>query len=488
MADMLSILVPTQQLRQTQEQGLSLQAQQRMRLLGLALPELRMELRQRAELNPFLEYEAPLPEVSLDAVVDAAVAREGQEDNLDYFNASLEGFGDQMDAVDRLELERRHDWTVLNQTEPETLYRHLAKQIYEQYPEGKQRELLLFLCDALDDDGYLRVPMRTLMADWWQACGGRPPKGCVTEAVLAEGIRKVQALDPFGVGARSLAECLELQVRADMTYREERALYLRLCHRLGSVLTEPRERLAKQLRCTPMALSEALAYLRTLNPFPGRVFAPREGMESPEVVAIQDEDGAWHAICDERLFPLFRVDEAAVALAKREAKCREERRAVEALEDDARLYVEAYHERNATLLRIAERIFNYQSAFLASGGDLLTLRPLLQYEIAKEVGYDESTISRTLKNKSVRVATNRKLIPMKAFFTRSVTTEDATERQVKEKLRQLIDTEDRTHPLSDQMLTEALAVAGMPLARRTVAKYREALGIPSTRDRRQRYV
>ncbi len=447
-----------------------------------------MELRQRAEQNPFLEYEDCLPAESLDAALDAAVAQEGQEDNLDYFNASLEGFGDQMDAVDRSELERRYDWQILNQTEPETLYRHLAQQVYQQVPEGPHRELLLFLCDAVDDDGYLRASLRELTADWWQACGGQPPEGFTTESAVASAIREVQALAPAGVGARSLAECLELQVKADPKYRVERELYLRLCHRLGNILTETQERLAKQLRCTPEELMAALAYLRTLNPFPGRAFAPREGLETPEVVAVQEEDGSWHAVCDERHFPLFRVDEAAVALAKQEAKQREERQAVAALEESARMLVEAYHERNGTLQRIAERIFNHQSAFLTSGGDMATLKPLLQCDIAREVGYDESTISRTLKGKSVRVATSRKLIPMKAFFTRAVTTEDATELQVKAKLRELIEAEDRKHPLSDQALTEALTKAGMPLARRTVAKYREAMGIPSTRERRQRYV
>ncbi len=487
MAQLSAQLLPGQHLRQTQEQVLSQLAQQRLKLLPLPLPELRRELRQRAEANPFLEYAEPRHEVSLDALVEPSLERADPTDNLDYFNASLEGFGDQADPTALAEAERRHQYHLLSQTEPETLYRHLERQVLQQFPPGDDRDLLLFICDALDGDGYLRAPVAEVLADWWETWHGQPPESLSTEAAIQTALRTVQTLDPVGVGARSLAECLELQVRADTAYQVNRALYLRLCHRLGNLLTDPPERLARTLRCTPAELTAALAYLRTLNPFPGRAFAPPEALETPEVVALW-EDGAWRAVCDERRFPLFRVDEAQVRLAKEAVASAEERRSVAELEGQARLLVDAYHERNETLRRVAQAVFNHQTAFLSSGGDPATLRPLMQKTIAEEIGYDESIISRTLKDKAVRVATSRQLLPFKAFFTHALpaSSEAVSDQQAKSALRALVEGEDRRKPLSDQALMEALAGQGIVLARRTVAKYREQLGIPSTRDRRQR--
>lgn len=478
-----------QQLRTAQEQTLSLQMRQRLSLLPLPLAELGLALRQRAEQNPFLEYEPPLRTESLDAAADAALAGEDQRDNLDYFNASLEGFGDQADPVAAAEAARRHEWLVLSQTEPETLYRHLERQALQQMAPGPQRDLVLFVCDALDGDGYLRTPEQTLLADWWQACDGRPELGEM--AHLTRAIRTVQGFDPVGVGARSLAECLELQVRADPRPSTERGLRLRLCHRLGSVLTEPPARLARALRCTPEELADALAYLRTLNPFPGRAFAPEERVETPELVAVPDGAGGWKALCDERRFPLFRVDEASVAAAKAAASTREQRAEIADLEGRARLWAEAYQGRNETLRRVAQAAFDRQGGFLASGGDPATLRPLLQREVAAAVGFDESIVSRAVKGKTVRVATSRKVLPLRAFFTHALPAsaaegEGVSDQRAKGALRALVAAEDPLKPLSDQALTEALAAQGIPLARRTVAKYRELLGIPSTRDRRKR--
>lgn len=465
-----------------------MQARQRLRLLPLALPELCTELRRQAEQNPFLEYDGPLDgAVSLDAMAERAAPAEDEAEDLDYLNASLEGFGDQADPAAQAEAERRHDWLIETQTAPETLYRHLARQVCEQMAAGPRRDLTLLVCDALDADGYLREGVHDLLGDWWQANGGRPPAD-FSEADVEQAIRAVQTLDPVGVGARSLAECLALQTRADPRNLPDRGLYLRLCDRLGSVLTESREGLARSLQCTPEDLARALAYLRTLNPFPGRAFAPNEPLESPEIVALRGPDGRWRAVCDERRFPLFRVDEAAIEAARAAAKTHDERASVTALAEQARLGVEAYQERNDTLRRVAQAAFDRQGAFLDSGGDPATLRPLLQKEVAEAVGYDKSIVSRAVRDKAVRVATSRKLLPLAAFFTHALTAEGeapVSDQQAKGALRALIAAEDPARPLSDQALAEALTARGIPVARRTVAKYREQLGIASTRERRR---
>ena len=474
--------------RQTQETTLSMQARQRLRLLPLPLPELRAELRRQAEQNPFLEYQEPLVgAVSLDAVAERDAAAADETEDLDYLNASLEGFGDQADPEALAEATRRHDWLIATQTEPETLYRHLERQVLRQMAEGPRRDLTLLVCDALDADGYLREDAHALLADWWQANGGQPPVA-FTEADAEAAVKTVQGLDPVGVGARSLAECLALQTRADPRDLPDRALYLRLCDRLGSLLTESRERLARDLRCTPEELAGALAYLRTLNPFPGRAFAPREPLESPEIVALRGPDGRWRAVCDERRFPLFRVDEAAIEAARAAARTRDERACVTDLAERARSEAEAYRERNDTLRRVAQAAFDRQGAFLDSGGDPATLRPLLQKEVAEAVGYDKSIVSRVVRDKAVRVATSRRLLPLAGFFTHAVASEGeeaVSDQQAKGALKALVAAENPAHPLSDQALAEALAAQGIAVARRTVAKYREQLGIASTRERRR---
>jgi RNA polymerase sigma-54 factor len=256
------------------------------------------------------------------------------------------------------------------------------------------------------------------------------------------------------------------------------------------LLTDSPAQLAKTLQCTPEQFSDALAYIRTLNPFPGRGFAKEPPPEPPEIVAVRHADGHWVAQCNEEDLPLFRMNEEAVASAKAHAKSKDDRECITEYEMQARLWTEAYRERNETLRRVAQLVFDRQTPFLESGGDPATLKPLLQRDIAEVIGYDESTISRAVKEKVVRVSGSQKLLPLKSFFTHALptsantATDAVSEQQAKSALKALIDAEDRKHPLSDQALMEALAAQHILLARRTVAKYREQLGIPSTRERR----
>lgn len=478
-----------QEQRQAQEMHLSLQARQRLELLQLPLIELTTSLRQKAEQNPFLEFEPPLHGESLEAAQEAYL-REEQKDS-EYFNSGREGYGDQKDPAAREEAARKHDWQIASLTEPETLYRHLERQVLEQMTPGPERELVLFVCAALDARGYLRESQQALLSAWFSACGGTPVLSRPQD--LERAIRTVQTLDPVGVGARSLRECLELQIRADDRYNLLRDLEIRLCQRLESVATQRPEQLAKILRCTPEELRQALADLRKLNPAPGLAYARQEPLGVPEIVAIQRPDGSWKAVCDERNFPLFRVDEASVEEAKAYAKGRDEQKQVADWERQADSWVEAYHERNETLQRVAQLTFDRQGAYLASGGNPATLKPLLQRDIAQAIGYDESIVSRAIKDKSVRVATSRKLLSLSSFFSRALPSSASTEaeslsdKQVKSVIKALIDAEDPARPLSDEALTKALADQHhLTLARRTVAKYREQLGIPSTRDRKRK--
>ena len=476
-----------QQQRQVQRQQLSLQAVQQLQLLQLPLAALTTELRQRAEQNPFITYEPPLVAT---AMSDLFTPEENPQESEDYFCNRFEGFGENGDP----EASERHEQFLLSRSAPETLYQHLERQVLENYAPGPQRDLLLFLCDAVDADGYLRHTPHALLQDWWEAHQGQPPLS--EEHHIVEAIRELQTLDPAGVGARSLAECLELQVRADPTPSTERLVRIKLCHRLN-LLDAPNEapartfaRLGKLLHCSPDEVAQALAYLRTLNPFPGRAFAAEPPPEPPEVRAIRTPDGHWIAQCNDDILPVFKINEAALYDAKQAVVAKADLAWVNEYEAQARLWTEAYVARNETLRKVAQAIFNHQPAFLDSNGDPAALKPLLQKDIAEELGFDESTVSRAVKEKMVRVLPSGKGLSLKAFFTRALPAatggadEQRSEQQAKQALKALIDAEDTANPLSDQALTEVLTQQGFSLKRRTVAKYRESLGIPSTRERR----
>ena len=483
-------LVFGRQQRQALEQALSPLTLQRLNFLQLPLPALNRELRQKAEQNPFLVYEPPRRDESLEALAEPELARNDTTGDLDYYNGSREGFGDQRDPAAAEALARRHDFQLLSQTAPETLYRHLERQVLQQTGPGERQEFFLFLCDALDADGYLRTPARQLLEDWRQLRGGETAFG--SERAIARGVRAVQSLDPVGVGARNLAECLKLQVRADPAYSAERSLRLRLCDHLGGLLAKTPAQLAKDLRCSPEELQRALAYLRTLNPAPGRAFAAERPLEVPEVTAVRAPDGRWVAVCETQRFPLFRIDEEAVGRAKASPRLsREERAQTAAWESQAQMLAEAYAGRNETLRQVAQAVFDRQKAFLDSAGDPATLLPLLQRDVAQALGCDESVVSRAVKDKVVLVKASRKLLPLRRFFARPLPREAPgeaalSEQSAKRALREAVAAEPTDAPLSDQALAESLARQGMVLARRTVAKYREQLGIPSTRERRRR--
>ena len=478
-----------QQQRQVQRQQLSQQTVQQLQLLQLPLAALTTELRQRAEQNPFITYEPPL---IASPMSDLLTPEENPQESEDYFCNRFEGYGENRDP----KASDRHEQFLLSLSAPETLYQHLERQVLENYAPGPQRDLLLFLCDAVDTDGYLRHTPHALLQDWWEAHQGRPALS--EEHDIVEAIRELQTLDPAGVGARSLAECLELQVRADPTPSTERLTRIKLCHRL-TLLDAPNEapertfaRLAKLLHCTPEEVAQALAYLRTLNPYPGRAFASEPPPEPPEVRAIRSATGHWIAQCNDESLPIFKLNEVALDDAKSAVVAKDDLAWVNEYEAQARLWTEAYAARNETLRKVAQVIFTHQRDFLDAQGDPATLKPLLQKEVAETLGFDESTVSRAVKEKMVRVIPSGKLLSLKTFFTRALPTakegsgELLSEQQAKQALKALIDGEDAANPLSDQTLTEALTQQGFSLKRRTVAKYRESLGIPSTRERRRK--
>lgn len=489
---MKAALTPSSQQQQRQQQRqevtLSRLAQQRLAFLQLPLAQLTNDLRTKAEKNPFLIYESKEHMDSIEASQERVLTKAAEtQTTSDAFNEDVE----ETDPQQQSDAVQKHDRMISSYSAPKTLTEHLEEQILSQFEPGAQRDFLLYLAGSLDEKGYLSTPQDELI-EAYRHLRGEGKTTALTQALM-EAIQHLQGLDPVGVGARSLEECLSLQVRADPTYSEARGLRLKLCNHLHRLLTDTPEQLAKRLQCSVEDFLAARNYLRTLNPAPGLAFTPSKPLISPEIIATQDATGRWIATCDDAQLPLFTLNEALLKETKHAALSPAEKEQMATFEADARLLVNAFHNRNTTLCFIAQAIFDRQQDFLSSAGNPVALKPLHQKDIAKALNFDESTISRAVHGKFIHLPHRSKPLPLKACFSKSAlqhTTQQGiatiSDQQVKATLRALIAKEDPAHPLSDQALVNYLHKKGLQIARRTIAKYRDLLGIPSTRARRQR--
>lgn len=473
---------------QVQRQALSMQARRCLELLQLPRQDLQIRLRQFAEQNPFLEYAPPAGTVSLDALREATAAANDSLEDPDYLNNGYEGYGDQADPDRLREESKAHDYGLSLLTADETLYGHLERQIptLTRSP-GVSEELIRFLCGSLAPDGYLRTPKDELLADWSVLHHGILS---VDETLLERAVKDLQTLDPSGIGARTLQECLLLQVRADSRVLPDRALYLRLCRHLARVPVESTATMTRLLGCTESEYRDALAYLKTLNPAPGSAYAHTDPLPPPDLTAVRDATGRWIAIATDDTQPVFALDEEAIERAGQAAKTPDERRYVRETQTAARRLVSAVEERNETLLRVAQAVFDRQQDYLGRRCDSAWLRPLRQSAVAEVLGCSASTVSRAVKDKTVRVPGKRVPVPLSGFFSHAVprigegSDEAVSDHRIRAAIRGLVDREDKAAPLSDGALCAALRREGYRIARRTVAKYRTQLNIPSTRDRR----
>ena len=372
----------------------------------------------------------------------------------------------------------------------ESLQEHLSRQIEEADLTPRVRAVAEQICGSLDDDGYLRTPL----ADAAQAVFATPAE---TDAALAA----VQSFTPAGVGARDLRECLLLQLRAEPATANVPASRVCASPEAFAALAEHRfDRAAAIAGISQEEAAAALRQLSTLDPFPGRRFsAERATFVKPEIFVDRDpETGRWTARLDERDIPRVYIPNrwrrrhralksaptgVPESAAAREARV-SERRWIDAMlrSGDALLF--NIEQRRATLQAVAQAVVDAQTDFFERGPD--ALRPLAMSEIAAKVGISESTVSRAVAGKWVR--SPRGLHEMRKFFGGGVKTEtgeNASVEAVKRRLREMVAAENPSDPLSDQTIAQRFAAEGVKLARRTIAKYREALKIPSSSMRRK---
>jgi RNA polymerase sigma-54 factor len=480
----------TLQLRVSQHLALTPQLQQSIRLLQLSTLELHQELEQMLSDNPLLErLDDPLDH-SVRLLSDGAISTapsspstssEGDGEARAEAPDELTGNGSGDDAAPAGDAEWSFDDVARTSKAPEddnarpqleahetTLREHLLEQLSVTVDNRRDRALVELLIDALDDNGYLEESLGEILA--------RLPEELEIEMdELLVALKLLQSFDPAGVGARDASECLAIQIR-----RMEKVPFV--TRRMALTLVEnhlelfaQREfnKLKKILDCDDEDLREAQAVIRRCNPHPG---APYAGDVSdyvvPDVIVKRAKNG-WQVSLNREVMPKLRVNAMYANILKQNKG----EGSLSSQLQEAKWLIKNMRQRFDTILRVAEAIVDRQRNFFSHGE--VAMRPLVLREIADTLGLHESTISRVTTQKYM--LTPHGMFELKYFFGSHVATEaggEASSTAIRALIKQLIGAEDPKNPFSDSKITDMLAEQGMVVARRTVAKYREALKIP----------
>jgi RNA polymerase sigma-54 factor len=356
----------------------------------------------------------------------------------------------------------------------ESLREHLHRQINVRHLSARDRVLCATLIESLDDDGYLRCALDELMA----LTEMEPP---VEECEMNTALKLVQSLDPCGVAARSVAECLQLQLA--VLPLDERELPLRIVtEHLNRLSQHDITGLAKVLKCSVADTEAAVERIRRLDPRPGwRFGSPDVQYVTPDVI-VRKVRGDWKVQLNPAIVPKVRLNQVYAELFQRHRESQHSELAAHLQE--ARWTVRNVEQRFSTILSVAEAILKRQQHFLEFGP--LAMKPLGLKEIADEVGLHESTVSRVTNNKYM--ATPAGVFELKFFFSRAMPTANGgacSATAIRGVIKDMIDAEKPTEPLSDAEIARLLARQGLTVARRTVTKYRQLLKVPAVERRRK---
>ncbi len=477
---------PGLSLKLSQHLTLTPQLQQSIRLLQMSTVELEQEVDRYLQENPFLERaegeDAPPAEavaVPLGALTPAATTTAQADDK-----APAEG-GDTRDERRDDDDYLRDSWTDIDggsrngssdddplsfqQAATATLREHLLSQLGVTTLLVRDRTLVATLIDALDDDGYLTTPLEELATIAPAEMEIEPEEWRTALALL-------QHFDPVGVGARSPAECLCLQLRALPESTPSRELSLRLVeNHLQLLASRDYARLKRLLRCDDDALRDSQTLIRSLDPRPGARHAAADAHYVIPDVVVAKVRGVWTARLNDAAIPKLRLHQLYASLMRRARDAQSAPMAGQLQE--AKWLIKNVQQRFDTILRVAQAIIERQRHFFDHGE--VAMRPLVLREIADILSLHESTISRVTTQKYM--LTPRGTFELKYFFGSFVSTESggaASATAIRALIRQLIAAESSKTPLTDSKLAEMLGEQGIIVARRTVAKYRESLQIP----------
>lgn len=461
------MLKPSLQLRIGQTLTMTPQLQQAIRLLQLPVLDLSAQIQDALEENIMLEMEdlPDVPKTSAETTAEIETIR--AEDS--WQSSALERIQDSGWNGEGRPVNDFADQSG------QTLREHLLWQL--ELEDFTPREALIgeALIDSINDDGYLTMDLD----DVREYVGGEAE---ITEEEVELALQKVQRFDPVGVGARSLSECIVLQLRQleESTPGVELAIRMANEH-LNLIGSRDYGEIRRALRTSEDEFDEALALVKSCNPKPGLAVSPSSAEYVIPDVFVRKIDGRWQVEISASGIPRLSVNQQYAKLLRGSG----DHAALRTQLQEARWLVRSLEIRNETLMKVATCIVSRQKEFLELGDE--AMKPLVLRDVAEAIGMHESTISRVTTNKYMH--TPRGVFEFKHFFSSHLSTvdgEDQSSTSVRAKIRKLIGAENPAKPLSDSKLAKLLAAEGITVARRTVAKYREALKIQSSSERKVR--
>ena len=461
------MLKPTLQLKLSQTLTMTPQLQQAIRLLQLPVLDLSAEIQEALEENIMLEMEdlPDVPETSAETTAEIETIR--AEDS--WQSTAMERIQDGGWNGEGRPISEFEDQSG------QTLREHLLWQLELEHFSPRESVIGEALIDAIRDDGYLNPDLADIR-------DSLDKDADIADSEILRTLDKVQRFDPVGVGARSLAECIVLQLRQldPLTPGLELAMRLALDH-LDQVANQEYGELRRALRSSENELDNALALLRSCNPKPGLAVSPAPAEYVIPDVFVRKVDNRWQVEIAASGIPRLSVNQQYAQILRGSG----DHAALRSQLQEARWLVRSLEIRNETMLKVASCIVSRQRDFLEHGDE--SMKPLVLRDVAESIGMHESTISRVTTNKYMH--TPRGVFEFKHFFSSHLSTLDGDEQSstsVRAKIRKLIGAENPAKPLSDSKISGKLAEQGINVARRTVAKYREALKIASSSERKVR--
>jgi RNA polymerase sigma-54 factor len=455
--------------------------QQALKLLQVPTLELQQILKQEIMQNPMLEEvdevteeEDIAKEDSPEETANQEAEEPAEEDPIDWSEYMQDG------ALDRTYIPQSETSIEFLEKVPvtrTTLAESLLEQLHFLEIAAEHLRLCEFLIGSLDDRGYMVTPL----VDVAQATGA-------TADQCERALLVIQALEPVGVGARDLRECLLIQLDAR---GQKDTLVWRLIHSQFDNLVNRRfPEIARQLKCTVEEVQEAADVVATLNPRPGLEVSAEEPKYVVPDLLVERVEEDYVVLLNDRNVPRLRISSAYEGVLREKKKSEltgsenKTREYIQGKLNSARWLIQTIEQRRRTMIKVMNCIIREQREFFDKG--IAFLRPLTLQQVARQIDMHESTVSRVCSGKYVQ--TPRGVFELKFFFSSGLETEDGEDvsaRTAKDIIKTLIEEEDKKEPLSDQRLADLLHEKGLRIARRTVAKYREQLAILPARFRRR---
>lgn len=448
------------QFKFSQQLSMTPQLQQAIKLLQLSTLELHQEIQQALEDNPLLELEDNDAEGEISA---------DQDDWDDPYSAQLSSSGQSLG-----------DETPLYQGETHTsLHDHLLWQMRLSHFTERDEVIAEMIIDSIDEHGYLRADLDDLL----DALSGELDDLETDEIAVV--LKRIQQFEPSGVAARSISECLQIQLRAarEVCPETKRLALQTVQNHLELLGSRDYRSLARRLRVSEAQLTEIVALIQSLSPRPGDDFAvSHDDYVIPDIL-VRKKNSRWIAELNPQSVPKLKVNATYLALADSTSE-RDDMQYIRQQTQDAKWFIRSLDSRNDTLLKVAQSIVHRQQGFFEFGPE--AMKPMILADIAATVEMHESTISRITTQKYMH--TPRGVFELKYFFSSQLATDNGGEcssTAIRALLKKLVAAENPKKPLSDSQLTELMADQGIQVARRTIAKYREALNIAPSSQRKR---